>query len=1148
MIKSTMAGVHKRWSILPLCLLMFSANVETQAQQQAIPAPSGSGAFGTSVVVLSNGNYVVTDPLFDDGALADVGAVYLYDGSTHAIISTLKGNTTGTQAGSGGITAIANGNFVVGSPTWSDGITTRLGAATFVNGTTGLNGIISSSNSLVGSTADDSVGRAASISVLNNDNYVVVSPRWDDGSIANAGAVTWADGNAGITGSINSSNSLVGSKANDQIGSHSQIATVAVDITKLTNGNYVVESPLWDNGAIVNAGASTWCNGAGGTVGPITSSNSLVGSKANDNVGSYVASGNLSPDNNGATALVNGNYVVGSPNWDNGSIVNAGAATWGNGTTGVTGVINSSNSLIGSFTNDGVSFSRVTPLANGNYVVRSEGWNSVGAVTWGNGTTGTTGTINSSNSLVGSTAGDLVGLTGTALPNGNYVLGSFFWNNTAAISDAGAITWFDGNGATTGIVSSSNSMVGSAAGDRVGRILVVLTNGNYVSWTPNWSSGTTAVTWGSGTVPLTGTVSSGNSLVGSGGNVFILNLTNGNYVVTSPSWDNGTIVDAGAATWGNGTTGITGLITSANSLVGTKINDNVGYRGTALANGNYVMTSPNWDNGSLVDVGAVTWCNGITGATGSVNSSNSLIGSKAGDNISSGYFGVIALNNSNYLVTSPNWDNGTITNAGAVTFGNGTGGTIGPVSICNSLVGTTLNENMGNVVPMEFTNGKYITGTSNWDNGTNLNVGVRIIGDAASTLTGTVNGCSSIPGIAGTNTFQTQAYNATYDYTLVKNSSTNTVIAYYGNGTNQTIANHLDSSYTAACTIPASFVTNIGCRVAGGITPNGASPVAGAVKVKTWIEPSVPIYSGQPYVARHIDVAPVTNPSTATGKVTLYFTQQEFTDFNAHPGSTLDLPTGPGDAAGIANLRIGKYSGTSYNGTGLPGTYFNGGVTLIDPADADIIWNAVKSWWEVSFDMTGSGGLIVQTFTTPLPLDLLEFSGTLRNDDAILNWKTENEDHTSGYDIERSADGKSYTPIGFVSSANRPGINYYTFTDRNVSALHINEIYYRLKQKDMDSRYKYSQVVRLSLSGKNAVALYPNPANMEATLSISLAKADQLQVRILDNIGRTVQQQQVFISSGTTTMNLDLSKLASGVYYVELRGNMLNERKQIVKQ
>jgi hypothetical protein len=68
------------------------------------------------------------------------------------------------------------------------------------------------------------------------------------------------------------------------------------------------------------------------------------------------------------------------------------------------------------------------------------------------------------------------------------------------------------------------------------------------------------------------------------------------------------------------------------------------------------------------------------------------------------------------------------------------------------------------------------------------------------------------------------------------------------------------------------------------------------------------------------------------------------------------LPTGTADATGKANLRIEKRTGTSSDGTGNINTY--GTASTIDPADADIIWNATTTRWEVSFDVTGFSGFL----------------------------------------------------------------------------------------------------------------------------------------------------------------------------------------------
>jgi sugar lactone lactonase YvrE len=65
------------------------------------------------VAILPNGNFVVTDPTYDEGGVTDIGAVYLYDGATLALISTLKGVTAADSAGNGTIVVLPGGNHFV---------------------------------------------------------------------------------------------------------------------------------------------------------------------------------------------------------------------------------------------------------------------------------------------------------------------------------------------------------------------------------------------------------------------------------------------------------------------------------------------------------------------------------------------------------------------------------------------------------------------------------------------------------------------------------------------------------------------------------------------------------------------------------------------------------------------------------------------------------------------------------------------------------------------------------------------------------------------------------------------------------------------------------------------------------------------------
>ncbi len=652
------------------------------------------GLYG--VTALTNGNYVVSSPSWNgaigaatwgSGATGVSGVV----SAANSLIGSQAGDGIGQRnnfwLGSNdgsGVIALSNGSYVVCSPNWNQ----KRGAATWGNGATGISGVVSSSNSLAGSTLNDRVGDGGVLGV-GEGNYVVSSPYWSNGLAKDAGAVTWGNGSTGVAGNVSAANSLVGSQTEDGAGSVAlQINTFSASqgppprraaITVLSNGNYVAGSPTWNS----STGAATWGSGAAGVTGVVSAGNSLVGSSPGDRV----ATG---PDEGGhVTPLTNGHYVVVSPLWKGAF----GAVTWGNGATGTSGIVSASNSLTGSTAGDGVGREGAIALTNGNYVVGSGGWNHyAGAATWCSGTGSTGAAVSVTNSLVGSNYLDQVG--GSAiipLSNGNYVVNSPDWS-----SRAGAVTWGDGTVGARGAVSFFNSLVGRVATDGIGSGgVIALATGNYVVSSPQWNNDFGAATWGNGNdivagVGVTGYVSATNSLVGSVAadrvGSSITALSNGNYVVASPFWNGG----AGAATWGSGQTGVTGTVPGTRSLVGSTLfhsgADYIGIGGViALSNGNYVVSSYQWNG----DAGAVTWGNGTTGSSGQVSAVNSLAGSQDGG--LRGYLGsplITPLANGNYVVTSTSRANGTVADAGAVSLGLGATGTTGYLSPANSVLGT----------------------------------------------------------------------------------------------------------------------------------------------------------------------------------------------------------------------------------------------------------------------------------------------------------------------------------------------------------------------------------------------------------------------------------------------------------------------------
>jgi ELWxxDGT repeat protein len=185
----------------------------------------------------------------------------------------------------------------------------------------------------------------------------------------------------------------------------------------------------------------------------------------------------------------------------------------------------------------------------------------------------------------------------------------------------------------------------------------------------------------------------------------------------------------------------------------------------------------------------------------------------------------------------------------------------------------------------------------------------------------------------------------------------------------------------------------------------------------------------------------------------------------------------------------------------------------------------------------------------PLPLTLLEFKGSLSNDNSLLLWKTDNELNTKSFSIERSTDGRHFISVGNIKAANESGIHSYNYTDANIKSLGSSIVYYRLRQMDADNKSTYSRIVALTLDKQKSFAmLYPNPVRTDINLTITLAKKDRINWMLTDNNGRLVKNGYYELGAGSTAVVIDGGNFSAGTYLLRLNGELLQQTIKIVKQ
>ena len=187
---------------------------------------------------------------------------------------------------------------------------------------------------------------------------------------------------------------------------------------------------------------------------------------------------------------------------------------------------------------------------------------------------------------------------------------------------------------------------------------------------------------------------------------------------------------------------------------------------------------------------------------------------------------------------------------------------------------------------------------------------------------------------------------------------------------------------------------------------------------------------------------------------------------------------------------------------------------------------------------------IISSTFTDLPVNLTSFSGRLVKDVVTLNWTTVSEQNNRFFEVQHSADGLSFLPIGKVAGNGTTSLPHqYDFNDLNPA---FGTNYYRLRQVDFDGKSDFSKVIAVNYSGSESLfQLYPNPATDNIHLVLPEFKGVSY-LEIFDCQGKSVLAKQ--LSNNKTNQQIDISHLASGIYLMVWSNGSVRQSWKVVKQ
>jgi len=171
----------------------------------------------------------------------------------------------------------------------------------------------------------------------------------------------------------------------------------------------------------------------------------------------------------------------------------------------------------------------------------------------------------------------------------------------------------------------------------------------------------------------------------------------------------------------------------------------------------------------------------------------------------------------------------------------------------------------------------------------------------------------------------------------------------------------------------------------------------------------------------------------------------------------------------------------------------------------------------------------INAIATPLPISLLSFTATRKENGVDLLWKTLSEENLDYFEVERSTNGKDFLSLGKVKGNGTTNEQHeYRLFDEKVL---LGKNYYRLKSVDFDGYTEYFNVVMVDFDGKKSFSVHPNPSDgVSFTAETNFIPQNRAFIAIYSTIGSEIARYE--ISGEVSTITLPV-KLESGVYYAK---------------
>lgn len=176
---------------------------------------------------------------------------------------------------------------------------------------------------------------------------------------------------------------------------------------------------------------------------------------------------------------------------------------------------------------------------------------------------------------------------------------------------------------------------------------------------------------------------------------------------------------------------------------------------------------------------------------------------------------------------------------------------------------------------------------------------------------------------------------------------------------------------------------------------------------------------------------------------------------------------------------------------------------------------------------------------TTLPTTITNLYATKKDNATLLNWTSENEVNVAHFNIQYGTNGSNFETIGKVYATLKSNYSFINPSASNNSSV----AYYRLQIVDKNGTCTYSKIIKVLplLKQDFNVQLQSNVVKNNAILYVNTTSTKLVNVSVCNSLGAIVKavSKQVAIA-GSSSLNIDLSSLSNGFYFITTNDNAEN--------